>query len=341
MLLPTDMPEVVLRETSKQMVERLNRELDAGQQELWFANPSFLQEGQMKWILGWWLFFTALAANLSSWPFGRMVAAMAAVAAVVSVLWRAGGGRLRWLILPTCRFVCLNLQDKTLTFYKGGKRKQRIVLDGRCGLHRDDIIRNHNSPTVSSVIYIGHTLGQVSEKLMVFSGAILPDGLTLCRKLCARLGLRDNLASCPEPVPAAEDKGAVKAMLVVVWAVVGLAVMIIAFALFGAGRHMEKIGRINEVAEWKQVILVGREDCSLRSPKRCRRSLSVLDGEGNLMTRLDCGGWEGNLCAFPGYRYDFGKADLTMRHKDGDYSLLAVAYRDPQSGREVRLDRRR
>ncbi|MDO4879134.1 MAG: hypothetical protein Q3966_07575, partial [Neisseria sp.] len=280
MFLPPDMPEAVLRETPKQMAERLNRELDAGGRELWFANPSFLQEGQMMRVLGWWLFFTALAANLSSWPFGGMVAAMAAVAAAVSAFWRMGGGRLRWLVLPACRFVCLNMQDKTLTFYKGGRQKERIVLDDRCGLYRDEVIGNHHSPAVSSAIYIGHTLGQVSEKLMVFPHAVLPEGLTLCRKLCVRLGLRDNLASRPEPAPMAEDKGAVKAMLVVMWAVVGLAVMIIAFALFGAFRHMEKIGRINGAEEWRQVMLAGREDCGLRPPKHCRRSLSVLDDGG-------------------------------------------------------------
>ena len=349
---PPTLPPEVLTESSRQMLQRLTRELEAGADALWFACPSpYLDAASGRKVSR--IILAADVLLLAAWMlpktpqlFGLLIL-LSVVAAVFNLFWF--GGKMAdgtpdlfskpWGSIPENPFsfrpqyfVRLDLANARLQRYHNNKIGETLQLDGHFGLWLPK----------GGCVTLTHASAGEKGYLMVPDGADYAEIATFCRLLCQRLGLRDNLDvgnTPPDSGNVRRDKSAKIAVICIMalLAAVGLAVI-----AAGISHRRQEITAPDREIRMTQAQLNAQYTCfkNRRTDRTvvCRHRL-IAEGRDGELRQIDCLGLEDSLCGRE-QPARFGPADLRLLSRAGTTYLIEADYRLPETGRTAHLDNR-
>ncbi|WP_049256955.1 hypothetical protein [Neisseria bacilliformis] len=350
---PPTLPPEVLTESSRQMLQRLTRELEAGTDALWFACPSpYLDAASGRKVSR--IILAADVLLLAAWMlpktpqlFGLLIL-LSVVAAVFNLFWF--GGKMAdgtpdlfpkpWDRIPENpfsfrpqHFVRLNLANARLQRYHHNKIGETLQLDGHFGLWL---------PKGGCFVTLTHASAGEKGYLMIPDGADYTEIAAFCRLLCQRLGLRDNLDvgnTLPDGGNVRRDKSAKIAVICIMalLAAVGLAVI-----AAGISHRRQEITAPDREIRMTQAQLNAQYTCfkDRRTDRTvvCRHRL-IAEGRDGELRQIDCLGLEDSLCGRE-QPARFGPADLRLLSRAGTTYLIEADYRLPETGRTAHLDNR-
>ena len=349
---PPTLPPEVLTESSRQMLQRLTRELEAGADALWFASPSPYLDAES----GRKVSRIILAADvllLAAWMlpktpllFGLLIL-LSVAAAVFSLFWFGGkmadgipylipdSGNLRTENMYSFRpqdFVRLDLANARLQRYHHNKIGETLQLDGHFGLWL---------PKGGCIVTLTHASAGEKGYLMMPYGADYTETAAFCRLLCQRLGLRDNLDvgnTPPDGGNVRRDKSAKIAVICIMalLAAVGLAVI-----AAGISHRRQELTAPDREIRMTQAQLNAQYTCfkDRRTGSTLCRHRLIAEGRGGELRQIDCLGLEDSLCGRE-QPARFGPADLHLLSHMGTTYLIEADYRLPETGRTAHLDNR-
>ena len=345
---PTLTPEV-LTESSRQMLQRLTCELEAGADALWFACPSpYLDAASGRKVSR--IMLAADVLLLAAWMlpktpqlFGPLIS-LSVVAVVFNRFWF--GGKMAdgtpvfpkpWDRVPENpfsfrpqHFVRLDLANARLQRYHHNKIGETLQLDGHFGLWL---------PKGGCIVTLTHASAGEKGYLMMPYGADYTETAAFCRLLCQRLGLRDNLDvgnTPPDGGNVRRDKSAKIAVICIMalLAAVGLAVI-----AAGISHRRQEITAPDREIRITQAQLNAQYTCFTdRRTLFCRHSL-IAEGRDGELRQIDCLGLEDSLCGRE-QPARFGPADLHLLSHMGTTYLIEADYRLPETGRTAHLNNR-
>lgn len=350
---PPTLPPEVLTESSRQMLQRLTRELEAGADALWFACPSpYLDAASGRKVSR--IILAADVLLLAAWMlpktpqlFGLLIL-LSVVAAVFSLFWFDGkmadgipylipdSGNLRTENMYSFRpqdFVRLDLANARLQRYHHNKIGETLQLDGHFGLWL---------PKGGCIVMLTHASAGEKGYLMMPYGADYAETAAFCRLLCLRLGLRDNLDvgnTPPDSGNVRRDKSAKIAVICIMalLAAVGLAVI-----AAGISHRRQEITAPDREIRMTQAQLNAQYTCfkNRRTDRTvvCRHRL-IAEGRDGELRQIDCLGLEDSLCGRE-QPARFGPADLRLLSHAGTTYLIEADYRLPETGRTAHLNNR-
>ena len=350
---PPTLPPEVLTESSRQMLQRLTCELEAGADALWFACPSpYLDAASGRKVSR--IILAADVLLLAAWIlpktpqlFGLLIL-LSVVAAVFSLFWFDGkmadgipylipdSGNLRTENMYSFRpqdFVRLDLANARLQRYHHNKIGETLQLDGHFGLWL---------PKGGCIVMLTHASAGEKGYLMMPYGADYAETAAFCRLLCLRLGLRDNLDvgnTPPDSGNVRRDKSAKIAVICIMalLAAVGLAVI-----AAGISHRRQEITAPDREIRMTQAQLNAQYTCfkNRRTDRTvvCRHRL-IAEGRDGELRPIDCLGLEDSLCGRE-QSARFGPADLRLLSRAGTTYLIEADYRLPETGRNAHLDNR-
>lgn len=349
---PPTLPPEVLTESSRQMLQRLTRELQAGTDALWFASPSpYLDAASGRKVSR--IILAADVLLLAAWMlpktpqlFGLLIL-LSVVAAVFSLFWFGGkmadgipylipdSGNLRTENMYSFRpqdFVRLDLANARLQRYHHNKIGETLQLDGHFGLWL---------PKGGCIVMLTHASAGEKGYLMMPYGADYAETAAFCRLLCLRLGLRDNLDvgnTPPDSGNVRRDKSAKIAVICIMalLAAVGLAVI-----AAGISHRRQEITAPDREIRMTQAQLNAQYTCfkDRRTGSTVCRHRLIAEGRGGELRQIDCLGLEDSLCGRE-QPARFGPADLRLLSRAGTTYLIEADYRLPETGRTAHLDNR-
>ena len=349
---PPTLPPEVLTESSRQMLQRLTRELEAGTDALWFACPSpYLDAASGRKVSR--IILAADVLLLAAWMlpktpqlFGLLIL-LSVVAAVFNLFWF--GGKMAdgtpdlfpkpWDRIPENpfsfrpqHFVRLNLANARLQRYHHNKIGETLQLDGHFGLWL---------PKGGCIVTLTHASAGEKGYLMMPYGADYTETAAFCRLLCQRLGLRDNLDvgnTPPDGGNVRRDKSAKIAVICIMalLAAVGLAVI-----AAGISHRRQEITAPDREIRMTQAQLNAQYTCfkDRRTGSTVCRHRLIAEGRDGELRQIDCFGLEDSLCGRE-QPARFGPADLRLLSRAGTNYLIEADYRLPETGRTVHLDNR-
>ena len=349
---PPTLPPEVLTESSRQMLQRLTRELEAGTDALWFACPSpYLDAASGRKVSR--IILAADVLLLAAWMlpktpqlFGLLIL-LSVVAVVFNLFWFGGkmadgipylvpdSGNLRTENMYSFRpqdFVRLDLANARLQRYHHNKIGETLQLDGHFGLWL---------PKGGCFVTLTHASAGEKGYLMIPDGADYTEIAAFCRLLCQRLGLRDNLDvgnTPPDGGNVRRDKSAKIAVICIMalLAAVGLAVI-----AAGISHRRQEITAPDREIRMTQAQLNAQYTCfkDRRTGSTLCRHRLIAEGRGGELRQIDCLGLEDSLCGRE-QPARFGPADLRLLSRAGTTYLIEADYRLPETGRTAHLDNR-
>lgn len=348
---PPTLPPEVLTESSRQMLQRLTRELEAGADALWFACPSpYLDAAGGRKVSR--IILAADVLLLAAWMlpktpqlFGLLIL-LSVVAAVFNLFWF--GGKMvdgtpdlftkPWGSIPENPFsfrpqyfVRLDLANARLQRYHHNKIGETLQLDGHFGLWLPK----------GGCVTLTHASAGEKGYLMIPDGADYTETAAFCRLLCQRLGLRNNLDvgnTPPDGGNVRRDKSAKIAVICIMalLAAVGLAVI-----AAGISHRRQEITALDREIRMTQAQLNAQYTCfkDRRTGSTVCRHRLIAEGRGGELRQIDCLGLEDSLCGRE-QPARFGPADLRLLSRAGTTYLIEADYRLPETGRTAHLDNR-
>ena len=349
---PPTLPPEVLTESSRQMLQRLTRELEAGADVLWFANPSpYLDAASGRKVSR--IILAADVLLLAAWMLPKtpqlfgLLMLLSVVAAVFNLFWFGGKmaddtpdlftkpwGRIPENPFSFCPqyFVRLDLANARLQRYHHNKIGETLQLNGHFGLWLPK----------GGCVTLTHASAGEKGYLMIPDGADYTETAAFCRLLCQRLGLRDNLDvgnTPPDGGNVRRDKSAKIAVICIMalLAAVGLAVI-----AAGISHRRQEITAPDREIRMTQAQLNAQYTCfkNRRTDRTvvCRHRL-IAEGRDGELRQIDCLGLEDSLCGRE-QPARFGPADLRLLSRAGTNYLIEADYRLPETGRTAHLDNR-
>ena len=349
---PPTLPPEVLTESSRQMLQRLTRELEAGADALWFASPSpYLDAASGRKVSR--IILAADVLLLVAWMLPKtpqlfgLLMLLSVVAAVFNLFWF--GGKMAddipdlftkpWGSIPENPFsfrpqyfVRLDLANARLQRYHHNKICETLQLDGHFGLWL---------PKGGCFVTLTHASAGEKGYLMMPYGADYTETAAFCRLLCQRLDLRDNLDvgnTLPDGGNVRRDKSAKIAVICItaLLAAVGLAVI-----AAGISHRRQEITAPDREIRMTQAQLNAQYTCfkDRRTGSTICRHRLIAEGRDGELRQIDCLGLEDSLCGRE-QPARFGPADLRLLSHAGTTYLIEADYRLPETGRTVHLDNR-
>ena len=349
---PPALPPEVLTESSRQMLQRLTRELEAGADALWFACPSpYLDAASGRKVSR--IILAADVLLLAAWMlpktpqlFGLLIL-LSVAAAVFSLFWFGGkmadgipylipdSGNLRTENMYSFRpqdFVRLDLANARLQRYHHNKIGETLQLDGHFGLWL---------PKGGCIVTLTHASAGEKGYLMMPYGADYTETAAFCRLLCQRLGLRNHLDvgnTPPDSGNVRRDKSAKIAVICIMalLAAVGLAVI-----AAGISHRRQEITAPDREIRMMQAQLNAQYTCfkDRRTGSTICRHRLIAEGRDGELRQIDCFGLEDSLCGRE-QPARFGPADLRLLSRAGTTYLIEADYRLPETGRTAHLGNR-
>ena len=349
---PPTLPPEVLTESSRQMLQRLTRELEAGADALWFACPSpYLDAASGRKVSR--IILAADVLLLAAWMlpktpqlFGLLIL-LSVVAAVFNLFWF--GGKMAdgtpdlfdkpWGRIPENPFsfrpqyfVRLDLTNARLQRYHHNKIGETLQLDGHFGLWL---------PKGGCIVTLTHASAGEKGYLMMPYGADYTETAAFCRLLCQRLSLRDNLDvgnTPPDSGNVRRDKSAKIAVICIMalLAAVGLAVI-----AAGISHRRQELTAPDREIRMTQAQLNAQYTCfrDRRTGSTVCHHRLIAEGRDGELRQIDCFGLEDSLCGRE-QPARFGPADLRLLSHAGTTYLIEADYRLPETGRNAHLDNR-
>ena len=349
---PPTLPPEVLTESSRQMLQRLTRELEAGADALWFASPSpYLDAASGRKVSR--IILAADVLLLVAWMLPKtpqlfgLLMLLSVVAAVFNLFWF--GGKMAddipdlftkpWGSIPENPFsfrpqyfVRLDLANARLQRYHHNKICETLQLDGHFGLWL---------PKGGCFVTLTHASAGEKGYLMMPYGADYTETAAFCRLLCQRLDLRDNLDvgnTLPDGGNVRRDKSAKIAVICItaLLAAVGLAVI-----AAGISHRRQEITAPDREIRMTQAQLNARYTCfkDRRTGSTVCRHRLIAEGRDGELRQIDCLGLEDSLCGRE-QPARFGPADLRLLSRASTTYLIEADYRLPETGRTAHLDNR-
>ena len=350
---PPTLPPEVLTESSRQMLQRLTRELEAGADALWFACPSpYLDAASGRKVSR--IILAADVLLLAAWMlpktpqlFGLLIL-LSVVAVVFNLFWFGGkmadgipylipdSGNLRTENMYSFRpqdFVRLDLANARLQRYHHNKIGETLQLDGHFGLWL---------PKGGCIVMLTHASAGEKGYLMMPYGADYTETAAFCRLLCQRLGLRDNLDVGNTPPDGGNIRRDKSAKIAVICIMALLAAVGLAVIAAGISHRRQEITAPDREIRMTQAQLNAQYTCfkNRRTDRTvvCRHRL-IAEGRDGELRQIDCLGLEDSLCGRE-QPARFGPADLRLLSRAGTTYLIEADYRLPETGRTAHLDNR-
>ena len=346
---PPTLPPEVLTESSRQMLQRLTRELEAGADVLWFANPSpYLDAAGGRKVSR--IMLAADVLLLAAWMlpktpqlFGLLIL-LSVVAAVFNLFWF--GGKMAdgtpvfpkpWDRVPENpfsfrpqHFVRLDLANARLQRYHHNKIGETLHLDGHFGLWL---------PKGGCFGTLTHASAGEKGYLMIPDGADYAEIATFCRLLCQRLGLRNHLDVGNIPPDGGNVRRDKSAKIAVICIMALLAAVGLAVIAAGISHRRQELTAPDREIRMTQAQLNAQYTCFTdRRTLFCRHSL-IAEGRDGELRQIDCLGLEDSLCGRE-QPARFGPADLRLLSHAGTTYLIEADYRLPETGRTAHLNNR-
>lgn len=341
---PPTLPPEVLTESSRQMLQRLTRELEAGADALWFACPSpYLDAASGRKVSR--IMLAADVLLLAAWIlpktpqlFGLLIS-LSVVAVVFNRFWFADGTPVfpkPWDLIPENpfsfrpqHFVRLDLANARLQRYHHNKIGETLQLDGHFGLWLPK----------GGCVTLTHASAGEKGYLMIPCGADYTEIAAFCRLLCQRLGLRNHLDVGnipPDSGNVRRDKSAKIAVICIMALLTAVGLAVIAA---GISHRRQELTAPDREIRMTQAQLNAQYTCFTdRRTLFCRHSL-IAEGRDGELRQIDCLGLEDSLCSRE-QPARFGPADLRLLSHAGTNYLIEADYRLPETGRTAHLDNR-
>ena len=349
---PPTLPPEVLTESSRQMLQRLTCELEAGADALWFACPSpYLDAASGRKVSR--IMLAADVLLLAAWMlpktpqlFGPLIS-LSVAAAVFSLFWF--GGKMAdgipdlfskpWGSIPENPFsfrpqyfVRLDLANARLQRYHHNKIGETLQLDGHFGLWLPK----------GGCVTLTHASAGEKGYLMVPDGADYTETAAFCRLLCQRLGLRNHLDVGNIPPDSGNVRRDKSAKIAVICIMALLAAVGLAVIAAGISHRRQEITAPDREIRMTQAQLNAQYTCfkNRRTDRTvvCRHRL-IAEGRDGELRQIDCLGLEDSLCGRE-QPARFGPADLRLLSRAGTTYLIEADYRLPETGRTAHLDNR-